>query len=64
MNTPENTAWTTYLGRLAQQLSEEGATDSELAALEHNMTLAFSHLRFIRKCYSKESSRRINHGNT
>ena len=51
----ENEAWTTKLGRELQQMSQEGISDRELYALEHNLRQAIQQVRFVRSCYNKEA---------
>ena len=54
--TQNNQAWTVVLGKELQRLHAEGATDLELSRLEHNLSLAIQQVKFIRRCYNKNSA--------
>ena len=49
-------AWTVKLGQELQRLHSEGATDMDLARLEHQLMAAIQQIKFIRKCYNKPAS--------
>ena len=49
----ETQAWTTRLGLELQQLGPQ-STDQDYFRLSHELNLAISQIKFIRKCYHKE----------
>ena len=49
----ETQAWTTRLGLELQQLGPQ-STDQDYFRLSHELNLAISRIKFIRKCYHKE----------
>ena len=51
-----NEAWTTSLGAELLRMQSEGATDQELATLEHRLQIAFGCVKHVRKCYNKPAT--------
>lgn len=49
-------AWTVKLGYELQRLHAEGATDMDLARLEHQLMMAIQQIKFVRRCYNKPTS--------
>lgn len=52
----EHQAWTVRLGQELQHFHDEGATDMDLARLEHQLMMAIQQIKFVRKCYNKPAS--------
>ena len=52
----ETEAWTVTLGKELQRLHSDGATDMDLARLDHQLRAAINQIKFVRKCYNHPSS--------
>ena len=54
--TDEFRPWTTNLGEILAELNAANAPGPHIAAIENEMTRAFSCLRHIRRCYNLEAA--------
>lgn len=53
---PENTPWTTYLGKLSQELQDSNAQESEKTVAENELIHAIQAVRHVRRCYELPAS--------
>lgn len=47
----ENTPWTTYLGKVSQELQQAHAPEQHIGAVENELVHAIQCVRHVRRCY-------------
>ena len=52
----ENTPWTTYLGKVSQELQQNQAPEQHVRRIEDELIQAIQCVRHVRRCYEKCSA--------
>ena len=53
---PDNQPWTTYLGKVVQELQQTCAPEPHVATLEQELIHAIQCVRHVRRCYQLPAS--------
>ena len=53
---PDTTPWTTYLGKIAQELQQGKAPEQHVRRVEDELINAIQCVRHVRRCYEKCSA--------
>ena len=54
--TPDNQPWTTFLGKVSQELQQAKAPEPHIQAVENELIKAIQAVRHVRRCYEMMSA--------
>lgn len=53
---PDDQPWTTFLGKVSQELQQANAPEPHIQAVENELIKAIQAVRHVRRCYEKCSA--------